>query len=112
MSTTLLEWGNVKYGTVRQTNGWRRAKLLERGGHTCVFCLGASGDEALSLDHIIPQHLSGANTPDNFVVSCVSCNSTKKHASLDVLIVRLERKGISGEGLVERVEIQRLSEWR
>ena len=66
----------------------------------------------MSLDHVVPQIQGGSSQPDNLVVACISCNSTKKHMSLEVLCERLERKGISSEGLIERTHSQRLTDWR
>ena len=109
-SSDLLEvWGDVTYSTVRQS--WRKLSIFSRDGQLCVYCLGASGCKNLSLDHVIPQVHGGPNIPSNFVTACISCNSTKKHASLEVLCERLERKGISSEGLIERTRAAQSAPW-
>ena len=109
-SQDLLEtWGDVTYSTVRQS--WRKLSIFSRDGQLCVYCLGASGCKNLSLDHVIPQVHGGPNVPSNFVTACISCNSTKKHASLEVLCERLERKGISSEGLIERTRAAQSAPW-
>lgn len=40
----------------------------------CSYC---GGREALSADHLIPTKRGGANTGDNLVWACRSCNSSK-----------------------------------
>lgn len=52
-----------------------RHMVLNRDGHTCVYC-GAT-HVPLQLDHVIPRSRGGADTPDNLVASCRSCNASK-----------------------------------
>lgn len=52
-----------------------REFVLDRDAHTCVYC-GVSG-VSLQLDHVIPRSRGGADTPDNLVACCKSCNSSK-----------------------------------
>ncbi|RLF70903.1 MAG: HNH endonuclease [Thermoplasmata archaeon] len=40
----------------------------------CIYC-GAKGN--LSVDHLIPLSRGGPDTPDNAVMACRSCNSSK-----------------------------------
>jgi len=40
----------------------------------CIYC-GAKGN--LSVDHLIPLSRGGLDTPDNAVMACRSCNSSK-----------------------------------
>jgi hypothetical protein len=51
-----------------------RAAVYERDGFACVTC--GSGDD-LTLDHIKPWSLGGADTVENFQTMCRSCNSAK-----------------------------------
>lgn len=52
----------------------------------CCYC---GGRDHLSVDHLIPTHRGGANSGDNLVWACRSCNSSK-HAK-DVLEWLTER---------------------
>jgi hypothetical protein len=53
----------------------------------CVYC-GAT--ESLSLDHLIPKFVGGADTGDNVVWACLSCNSSKGKKDL---LDWMQRKG-------------------
>jgi hypothetical protein len=48
--------------------------VFERDGHACLRC-GATED--LTLDHVHPWSIGGADTPDNLQVLCRPCNSSK-----------------------------------
>jgi len=63
MSTTLREW----------------KKEQEKNENYCVYC---SSKKNLSIDHIIPKKLGGTDSPDNLVLACKKCNSSKKDLSL------------------------------
>ena len=59
-------------------------RIKARDSHRCIYC-GATADSSgahLHLDHIIPQSKGGADTSDNLVVACRSCNTTRKAMSL------------------------------
>jgi len=51
----------------------KRDKVLERDGFTCAYC----GDEANSVDHIIPRSQGGTDDLDNLVAACMQCNCSK-----------------------------------
>jgi hypothetical protein len=56
-------------------SGAIREYLRERESPTrCIYCT-ATGD--LSLDHLIPRSRGGPDMPDNAVMACRSCNSSK-----------------------------------
>ncbi len=58
--------------TISGTNTeWRREQELPR---SCVFC---GTDETLQLDHLIPRSRGGADSADNAVLSCRTCNSSR-----------------------------------
>ena len=59
-----IEWS----GSIRE---WVRERELP---NACIYC-GAS--EGLSTDHLIPKSRRGPDIPDNAVVSCMACNSSK-----------------------------------
>lgn len=53
-----------------------RAEVFERDGRRCVKC---GTVEDLTLDHVHPWSLGGADTADNLRVLCRSCNSRKNN---------------------------------
>ena len=59
-----------------------RELVYSRDGHACVVC-GATED--LTLDHIYPWSLGGADEPDNLQTLCRPCNA-RKGARLDALV--------------------------
>lgn len=51
------------------------AEIMARFNGACAYC-GATG-EMLTMDHVEPIARGGADTPENAVPACVSCNSSK-----------------------------------
>jgi 5-methylcytosine-specific restriction endonuclease McrA len=51
-----------------------RTRIYKRDGHECVYC---GSKKSLTLDHVIPKSRGGANTWENLVTSCFSCNLKK-----------------------------------
>lgn len=62
---------------LRERDEYRRFRdfVLDRDGHTCVYCRTSAGP--LQLDHVIPRSRGGADTPDNLVACCKPCNTSK-----------------------------------
>jgi len=59
-------------GSTRQ---WTKIKqrILRRDGFICQYC----GQEADTVDHVIPRRLGGLDSDDNLVASCTRCNLSK-----------------------------------
>jgi len=59
-------------GSTRQ---WTKIKqrILRRDGFICQYC----GQEANTVDHVIPRRLNGNDSDDNLVASCSRCNLAK-----------------------------------
>ncbi len=53
-----------------------RAAVIARDGFVCTYCGG--GVEVPHLDHVMPKSRGGQSSAGNLVVSCKSCNSSKK----------------------------------
>ncbi len=51
-----------------------REKVLIRDAYTCYYC----GQEANTVDHIIPISKGGISVEDNMIAACVRCNSGKR----------------------------------
>ncbi|MCY0884561.1 MAG: RNA-guided endonuclease IscB, partial [Firmicutes bacterium] len=54
-----------------------REYLLEKFGHQCAYCGGASGDAVLNLDHVIPRSRGGSDRVSNLAMVCRTCNEAK-----------------------------------
>ncbi|MDP9417944.1 MAG: HNH endonuclease, partial [Actinomycetota bacterium] len=57
----------------RRTPPLTRRAVLERDGHSCVYC-GARAD---SVDHVIPRSRGGEHAWGNVVAACFRCNHRK-----------------------------------
>ena len=57
------------------TRTWRktRERILRRDGYICQYC----GQEADTVDHVIPRRLGGLDSDDNLVAACSKCNYSK-----------------------------------
>lgn len=55
-----------------------RRGVLRRDGHHCGYC----GRSAATVDHIIPRSRGGADSWENLVACCQSCNSKKADKTL------------------------------
>jgi 5-methylcytosine-specific restriction endonuclease McrA len=61
--------------------GWKcpvrvRRRVLARDGGQCRYC-GLDAARCLTLDHVQPRALGGADTVENLVVACRECNLRK-----------------------------------
>jgi len=54
-----------------------RFSVFERDKFTCRYCGSHPPDVRLHLDHIIPISKVGANSAENLITSCSSCNYGK-----------------------------------
>jgi hypothetical protein len=52
-----------------------RWSIIQRDGEVCRYC----GDDIgpFCVDHVVPLSRGGANHPNNLVVACIPCNSSK-----------------------------------
>jgi 5-methylcytosine-specific restriction endonuclease McrA len=59
-------------GSTRQ---WRsiRERILRRDGFICQYC----GQEADTVDHVIPRRLGGLDDDQNLLSACYKCNLAK-----------------------------------
>ena len=55
----------------------RRARILERDGHRCVYCAVVLPAADLTLDHVQPKVKGGDDSEGNVVACCRSCNVEK-----------------------------------
>jgi hypothetical protein len=64
-----------------------RYEILRRDNHACRYCGGTAPDVALTVDHVIPSALGGADDPSNLVAACRDCNAGKSASSPDAPVV-------------------------
>ena len=60
-----------------------REYLLEKYGHICQYCGGASGDDILEVEHMISKHNGGTDKIKNLTLACHRCNQDKDSMNLD-----------------------------
>lgn len=60
-----------------------RFEILRRDDHTCRYCGRRAPDVALTVDHVKPAALGGADTPENLVTACSDCNTGKASVPAD-----------------------------
>jgi len=56
-----------------------RQSIYEAWDCKCGYC----GDEATSLDHIIPRFRSGSSNRNNLIAACRRCNTNKASAKME-----------------------------
>lgn len=77
-----------------------RINVLERDGFECFYC----GDDAKTVDHLIPKSKGGLYTEENLVASCEICNIAKASRNMtkeQVLIESNKFKKRKAEGKVK-----------
>ncbi len=74
-------------GTMKIGSLFKDEKLKLEMPKACCYC-GAI--ERLSLDHLLPRHMEGADNADNLVWACRTCNSSK--GSTDMLAWFLKKE--------------------
>lgn len=57
------------------TRAWSkiRERILIRDGYVCQYC----GNDATTVDHVIPISKNGTDEPDNLLSACAKCNYSK-----------------------------------
>ena len=83
-----------------------RTAIHARDGHVCVYCgltqhpttcRYCQGRKApLTLDHVVPHSLDGADAAPNLVTACACCNGRRGTLYVDLFAVALARDGYPG----------------
>lgn len=61
-----------------------RFRILIRDGFACQYCGKKAPETELHVDHRHPRSKGGADTDDNLVTACITCNSGKSDTVLPV----------------------------
>lgn len=64
-----------------------RYEVLRRDDHRCRYCGAAAPDVKLTVDHVVPVALGGADDPTNLAAACRDCNAGKSSSNPDAPLV-------------------------
>ena len=64
-----------------------RFEVLKRDNHTCRYCGRSAPEVKLTVDHVTPVALGGADQPANLVTACADCNSGKSSVPADAATI-------------------------
>ena len=67
-----------------------REYLLDKFGHVCQYCGGASGDDILEWEHMQSKKNGGSNSVKNACLACRTCNREKGSRNLEEWIKDLK----------------------
>ena len=67
-----------------------RRNILKRDKHICQYC--GKNSRAMTVDHIIPKSYGGAETWENLVCACLTCNSKKGNQRAEEAGLKLIKK--------------------
>ncbi|MBN2357414.1 HNH endonuclease [candidate division KSB1 bacterium] len=67
-----------------------RRNILKRDNFRCQYCLTTKGP--FTVDHVVPRTLGGADTWENLVCACVSCNNKKGNRTPERANMKLLKK--------------------
>jgi 5-methylcytosine-specific restriction endonuclease McrA len=76
-----------------------RESIYEAWNHKCGYC----GEDATSLDHIIPRFKSGSSNRQNLVPCCRRCNTNKGSQEM--------REWYQGQFFFSKENLDRIESW-
>lgn len=83
----------------------KRAAIYLRDNCRCTYCLrGAESGVKLTLDHVVPYYLGGANSADNLVTACFDCNSLRRDLPVEEFADLLSDRGVDPSGVFGRIK--------
>ncbi len=99
----------------RQVIKFNRRNIYARDRNRCQYCGKKFPTSELSLDHVLPRTMGGANSWENLVCACTRCNSRKGgrtpgQANMKLISVPVKPK----RNPVVRIHLsnQRYSSWK
>lgn len=93
--------------TRASTGKRRRFEIFKRDLFTCQYCGGQPPAVVLVVDHIDPVAGGGADTVDNLITACETCNQGKASRSLTTRIIRPDADLLYLETQQEIAELRR-----
>lgn len=81
----LRKYARIPYKTIVLS----RKNILKRDNNRCLYC---GSQEKLTVDHVIPKSRGGADTWENLVTACTSCNHRKGNATPKEAGLQLRKK--------------------
>ena len=78
--------------------------LLDKYGHTCQYCGGATGDNVLEWEHVISKRNGGTNKESNAALACNKCNDDKGSLNLNRWLEKLKVEANPSELTKNRIE--------
>jgi 5-methylcytosine-specific restriction endonuclease McrA len=79
------------YGITNTITGLELMNLYN-SNKACLYCGHSLTPAKTHIDHLIALNCGGYNVIDNMVISCISCNCSKKDESIYSFILRLSKK--------------------
>ena len=71
----------------------RRAAILRRDGHACVWCGREPWPHDLTLEHLLPRSRGGHSTPENLTPACRTCNRARRSRPVSAYVRELIAAG-------------------
>lgn len=90
----MAKWKELNEGTIHWSSSVREWVKERESAASCIYC---GEEKALTTEHILPRSCGGEDIPDNVVMVCKSCNSSKGGKRL------YEWKGLDGKDFHHRV---------
>lgn len=90
----MSKWKQLNEGTIHWSTSVREWLKEKENSEICIYC-GQS--KSLTVEHILPRSCGGEDIPDNVVMVCKSCNSSKGSKRL------YEWKGLDAKDLHHRI---------
>ena len=78
-----------------------REYLLEKAGHVCQYCGGASGDPVLEWEHMVPRSRGGSDRVKNAALACRACNRDKGSMTAEEYLEALRNREPRGKHAAE-----------
>lgn len=64
----------------------KKAYLLERENHCCIYCGIHASQAKMEIEHVIPRSSGGTDSLNNLVLSCQACNQAKGNQDVQTFL--------------------------
>lgn len=76
------EWARRSGRSSRWIRPSSRLAIYLRDSFRCVLCGKCTMPAERTLDHVVPRRMGGSNRPDNLVLACLRCNSSRQDGEI------------------------------